>query len=156
MSNLQLTCPECGVFNKINDTKCWKCKRSISEEEKQKFLNDLPSEKKEQYLAEEEQQPKTLQNKTHRNSSVDSGDYGASILIARFVSAVGWATCLVAIVIVFSAFAATEKVSAVAIAPGLGALIGGLILVVVGQSFRAVMDNANYTRLILKEIRKKS
>lgn len=154
MSNLQLTCPKCGVFNDINETKCWKCKRPISDEEKQKVLNDLSPEEREQH-SEQEAQRKAAQN-TQTNVVADSTDYKTSILVAKIVSAVGWLTCVAAVVIVISALAAAGKMGALAIAPGLGVLIGGLILVIAGQSSRAVMDNTNYSRLMLEEMRKKA
>lgn len=37
--NTQLVCPKCGVFNDVEDSKCWKCKRPITEEDKQSALN---------------------------------------------------------------------------------------------------------------------
>ena len=43
-----------------------------------------------------------------------------------------------------------------AIAPGLGLFVGGLVLVITGQASRAVMDNANYSKLMLEEMRKKN
>ena len=161
MSNPQITCPQCGVFNEISDTKCWKCKRPISDEEKQqardRVLNSLPNNEREQYLERE------ARKKTSENSAVDivvsHTDYTTSILVAKLVSAIGWVTCVVAVVIIISAFASAGKMGTLALAalvPGLAVLIGGLILVIAGQSSRAVMDNTNYSRQMLEEMRKKA
>jgi len=94
--------------------------------------------------------------KLQNNSVASSNDYKTSILVAKIVSAIGWFTCVAAIVIVISALAAAGKMGALAIAPVLGVLIGGLILVIAGQSSRAIMDNANYSRLMLEDMRKKA
>lgn len=154
MSNPQIACPQCGVINELNDTQCWKCKRPITDEEKQKALSELPEEQKEQYLQREAR--KTAIANDPVSAGVASADYRTSILVAKIVSAVGWLTCVVAVIIVISAFASGGKMGALAIAPGLGVLIGGLILVIAGQSSRALMDNANYSRLMFEEMRRRS
>lgn len=50
----QTVCPECGVFNEINETECWNCKRSISDQEIQEardgFLNDLSDQERNEFL----------------------------------------------------------------------------------------------------------
>ena len=35
----QLPCPKCGVYNEFSDSKCWKCKRPITEQDKTLALN---------------------------------------------------------------------------------------------------------------------
>lgn len=35
MNKPHLVCPNCGVYNELNESKCWKCKRPISEEERE-------------------------------------------------------------------------------------------------------------------------
>lgn len=57
--SIQVTCPNCGVFNDVSDSTCWKCKRPISNEEKkaaiasakeasekQRLYDDLPQNEK--------------------------------------------------------------------------------------------------------------
>jgi len=38
--NIQITCPSCDVFNKIDDEICWKCGRPITQEERDAAVND--------------------------------------------------------------------------------------------------------------------
>lgn len=56
--NAQLACPKCGVFNDVGDAKCWKCKRPITEEEKQTAVAQAAKEQEEKQayesLSEEE------------------------------------------------------------------------------------------------------
>jgi len=77
-------------------------------------------------------------------------DYGTSIMVAKLVSAVGWVICCVAVIIVFAAIGGAGRLGLLAIAPGVGVLIGGLLLVISGQGARAVMDNANSSRQMLQ------
>lgn len=90
------------------------------------------------------------------SQSDDSIDYKTSIFVAKIVSASGWLTCVVAVALVISAFASVGKMGALSLLPGIGVLIGGLILVIAGQTSRAIMDNTNYSRQMLEEMRKKT
>lgn len=47
MANVQTACPKCGVFNEIEEVKCWKCKRPISDEEREQARDALLVEKNE-------------------------------------------------------------------------------------------------------------
>ena len=90
--------------------------------------------------------------------SVVSGemDYKTSIAVAKFVSFAGWFISAVSIIIVLAALAGAGRMGILAVAPGIGLFIGGLILVIAGQSARAVMDNANYSRRLFELMSKSS
>jgi hypothetical protein len=90
-----------------------------------------------------------------QSDSLLAADYQTGILIAKAVSGIGWVTCFIALIIILMAFGSNGVIGALALAPGLGVLIGGLILVISGQTSRAIFDNTNYSRQILEEIRKK-
>jgi hypothetical protein len=80
-------------------------------------------------------------------------DYRTSISVARLVSAAGWVTVAVAVFVVLGAFASVGRMGALALAPSLGLVVGGFVLVIAGQSARALMDNANTSKQILKELK---
>lgn len=88
------------------------------------------------------------------NEPMSSSDYKSSIGVAKFVSAAGWVVCGLAFFFAFSAFSANAGIGLIVLAPALGIFLGGLILVIAGQTSRAVMDNANYSKQILEEMRK--
>jgi hypothetical protein len=99
-------------------------------------------------------EPEPSQSPGLKFASYKGADYQTSIVVARIVSAIGWVTCAVAVLILFSAVANEGGTGAVALALALGVLIGGLILVIAGQTSRAVLDTANSAKQILQEIRK--
>ena len=99
--------------------------------------------------------PDVLENKVENQiQETTSNDYRTSITVAKFISFVGWLMCVGAIILIITAFAGAGRMGALAIAPGLGVFIGGLILVIAGQTSRAVMDNTNYSKQILELMRK--
>ena len=156
MNNPQIVCPKCGVFNEINDTKCWKCKRPISAEEREaardKFMAELPEADKNAFLEREKGNASPVPEQMDDRNV----DYRTSIVVAKIISGIGWVACAGAVVIVLSAFAGVGKMGVIALPVGLIALIGGLILVIAGQTSRAVMDNTNYSRQMLAEMRKRA
>ena len=83
-------------------------------------------------------------------------DYKTSILVAKLVSAAGWTICGIAAFIVIAAVGGAGRMGLVALVPGLGILMGGLVLVVAGQSARALMDIANFSAQILEELRRRA
>lgn len=80
-----------------------------------------------------------------------NSDYGAARGISSFISGVGW---LVVIIGIFSALAGTGQGSALAILPGVGLAVSGILLVASGQVTRAAVDNADHTREILTLLKK--
>ncbi len=83
-------------------------------------------------------------------------DYKTAIGISKFVSFVGWLIALLSVIMVFIAFAKGGGiVGLMAASSGFGLLLGGLFLVITGQMARATMDNANYSKLMLEEMRLK-
>ncbi len=95
---------------------------------------------------------------TSSNNSVASGvasDYKTSIGVAKFISFIGWLMCIIALTMIIMAFFGAGRMGVLAVAPGLGLFIGGLILVIAGQTSRAVMDNTNYSKQMV-ELMKKS
>ncbi len=102
----------------------------------------------------------TASNKPVSNSvSNVRNDYSAGIGVANFVSAAGWLICVaVPIIVVFGA-ASSRHTGGLLADPTtwpiiIGAIVGGLMLVVSGQAARAVFDTANNSRQILEEIRR--
>lgn len=75
-----------------------------------------------------------------------NSDYGAARGISSFISGVGW---FVVIIGIFIALAGTGQGSALAILPGIGLAVAGIIVVASGQVTRAAVDNADHTREIL-------
>lgn len=81
-------------------------------------------------------------------------DYRTSIIVARLVTTAGWVTCVVALIIAFSAFDDAGRLETLALVLALGVLIGGLFLVIAGQTSRAILDTANSANQILQEMRR--
>ena len=105
----------------------------------------------------ENKQPEEMLSKSGSvQDQEDSLDYKTAISIAKFISAVGWVFSIIAIILVLFALGNSRGFAVLAIAPGLGVFVGGLVLVITGQASRAVMDNANYSKLMLEEMRKKN
>lgn len=84
----------------------------------------------------------------------ESSDYKTSIIIAKLVSAVGWITCAFSLIVVAISVSENGRMGLLSLAPMLGTFLGGLILVMAGQATRAIMDNANYSKQMLEEMRK--
>ena len=89
MRNLQLTCPQCGVFNEINEPKCWKCQRAISDEEKHNVLNDLSPEEREQRSKQEAQRKTTLNGQSDEKVGAASGST-VKIIFGVILVAIGF------------------------------------------------------------------
>lgn len=156
MNKPHLVCPNCGVYNELNESKCWKCKRPISEEEREaaKFtVEDSAAE-----LSEGKQPNTKVDSQVAITSQIDDTalDYKTSIVVSKCVAAIGWIVCAVSFLLVIGALVSAGKFGLVALAPAIGLLMGGLALVIAGQSSRAIMDNANYSKQILAELRKGS
>lgn len=66
-----ITCPECGVFNKANDQACWKCKRKITVEEKTAAERKDAERERIANLSEEEK------NEIALNDAKQSGDWNS-------------------------------------------------------------------------------
>ena len=63
MKQAQTICPDCGSYNEMGDNKCWKCKRPITDDEKQQaqanFESTLSDEDKQSLQAKQaEETPK--------------------------------------------------------------------------------------------------
>ena len=85
-----------------------------------------------------------------KSSVLFGGDYKTGVIISMIVSFVGWLVCAGAVILVVVAFEKLERMGAVAIGPGVGVFIGGLLLVISGQATRALFDSTNYTRQMLE------
>jgi len=81
-------------------------------------------------------------------------DYKTSISIAQFISFIGWLMCICALILVITTFSEAGRMGVLVLASGLGVFIGGLILVIAGQTSRAVMDNTNYSRQMVDLMKK--
>jgi uncharacterized protein YbjQ (UPF0145 family) len=58
----EITCPNCGVFNKVKDQACWKCKRKITVEEKTAAESKDAERERAANLSEEEKNEIALSN----------------------------------------------------------------------------------------------
>ena len=78
------------------------------------------------------------------NIGVQQNSYGTSILIAKFISFIGWIAVVAGIALVLSGgffiFGISSTISIIS---------SGFMLILGGQITRAVVDNANYTKQIL-------
>lgn len=158
MNNPIIVCSKCGAHNEIEDKSCWKCKRPISEEERQgareRSLAALSVDERKAFLDKEAQS----RSPSRGALGVSGGrkDYQTSYIVANIVSAVGWIVCAIAVLVVVTAVAGAGTMGLVALAPGLGLFLGGLLAVIAGQSSRAILDTANYSRRILEEMQTKA
>jgi hypothetical protein len=85
-------------------------------------------------------------------ASAKRGEHQIAIVVSQIVSAIGWITCLVAAIIVLGAFANAGRMGALALAPAWGVFIGGLVLIIAGQTSRSVLYIESIARAILQEI----
>jgi hypothetical protein len=88
-------------------------------------------------------------------SGCNGADYQTRIVVSQIVLAIGWLTCVVAVIIVFTAFSNLGRMGAVALAPAFGVLTGGLLLVLAGQASRTLVDIASSAKQILQEMQKR-
>lgn len=72
-------------------------------------------------------------------------DYGTTRGVAAFVSFIGWCVVVVGVIIVVIGFAGMGRAGVIALGPGIGIAVGGLLLVVQGQLLRAIVDTASNT-----------
>ena len=80
-------------------------------------------------------------------------DYKTSIGVALFVSFIGWVAVLAGVGL--SVWLVNEGGMALLGLPSaITVALVGLLLVIGGQASRAVMDNANYSKQMLDEMRK--
>jgi len=93
---------------------------------------------------------------TQVNSDQVPVNHKASLLIAKFVSFIGWLICCIAIFGIFVSLTGEGKRGLFSLVPSLGLFSGGLLFVVVGQTSRALFDNTNYTRQILEIMKKET
>ena len=103
--------------------------------------------------------PEKIAKQKRKQSSEDivktSDDYGTAIFISKLVSFIGWiavigGALLTLILLVEGGMALAG------LAPAISAVPVGLILVISGQASRAVMDNANYSKAMLKVMLERS
>lgn len=93
------------------------------------------------------------------NIQEQSNDYGVSITVAKIISFFGWISVIAGIVLIIIALAEAAQSgrfgigTMMALIPAFGAIVGGLVVVITGQVSRAVMDNANYSKQMLDEMR---
>lgn len=92
-------------------------------------------------------------------------DYSVAIGISKFVAFIGWVAIIIGVAGVVMSVAYFESAGGLrsytlltaAVVLGASSIIislFGLVLVVVGQTSRAVMDNANYSAAMLEEMQK--
>ena len=94
------------------------------------------------------------------NINEQETDYGMAIGMAKFLAFIGWIGVLIGAIIVISALIPILKsgqigLEVLALGPSLSVFVIGLVLVVMGQTSRAVLDNANYSKQMLNEMQNK-
>lgn len=135
-------CSDCGAEVSIEDEFCPECGANISEiEEDEELTADSSGE--------------TSNTDTYKSS------YKTARGISEFVSFLGWLLFIVGIVIALVGFVGGIKsryggVSLIAMLPGLGTAVAGLLLVMGGQVTRATVDSADHTREIMNILREKA
>lgn len=110
-------------------------------------------------------QKSNLPQLTVGNSMIKK-DYSQAIFIAKLVSFIGWIAVTFGVIGVLSIFGGAESIFrevgttagviafVVSFASSIMVALFGLVLIVVGQTARATMDNANYSAAILEEMKK--
>jgi hypothetical protein len=128
-----------------------------------KIINDYP-DSKEAELARAMRYKITHKEKTAAASTSTStapytSDYGTARGIAQVISVIGWIVVAVGSLAAIAGLSGSNQfggVSLLAVLPGLGIAVSGLLLVVAGQVTRATVDNADHTREILKLLKERS
>ena len=97
-------------------------------------------------------------NSSSSNSSVSnsgnmSNDYKTSIGVSKLVSFIGWLSVLGGIILSFTLMK-EGGMALLGLASSITVILVGLLLVIGGQASRAVMDNANYSKQMLEEMRR--
>lgn len=82
-----------------------------------------------------------------------SDDYKTSIGVSKLVSFIGWLAVLGGIILSFTLMK-EGGMALLGLASSITVILVGLLLVIGGQASRAVMDNANYSKQMLEEMRK--
>ena len=82
-----------------------------------------------------------------------SDDYKTSISVSKLVSFIGWLAVLGGIILSFTLMK-EGGMALLGLASSITVILVGLLLVIGGQASRAVMDNANYSKQMLEEMRK--
>jgi len=85
-------------------------------------------------------------------------DYGLTIMVTKIVAFLGWITVIISAIIflftIFSSFDSRGHFDFLGIImvglPSLSALLTGFVLIIIGQSSRAVLDSANYSKEMLE------
>ncbi|AOE49478.1 hypothetical protein [Kangiella sediminilitoris] len=150
----EMACEICGAkvtqWSARFESDIMHCKKCIGTSAAKEFIERKYSDGS----VSDPKEPVTLskQNTSMATTTEQNIDYMTSIIIGKVVSAIGWLTCVFAVVVVLSTF---DSMGLLSLASGFGVLIGGLILVISGQTLRAVIDSANYSKLMLEEMRKK-
>ncbi len=100
----------------------------------------------------------SVPSKGYSQTTVTGGkvlsDYQTGIGVAKAISLIGWILCGISVLIVLVSISAIKVAGLLAFGPGIGMFVSGLLLVAAGQSTRALLDNANYTRQILELMKK--
>lgn len=81
-------------------------------------------------------------------------DYGVTKSICGFVTYYGWALVALGAILVLLAFIEDAQLGLLGIPTGVGLASGGLLLILVAQVTRAIVDTADYSREILQTLRK--
>ncbi|MFZ2634424.1 MAG: hypothetical protein WA081_15800 [Desulfosalsimonadaceae bacterium] len=98
-----------------------------------------------------------LSIETNKNPTEYTTTYGTARMLCQIVSFVGWAAVTISGLIFFLSIikSADNGFALIGILPSLAGIIGGLILVMVGQMTRATVDTADNTGQMLAVMKKK-
>jgi len=104
---------------------------------------------------EERQQRADNANPATLAETKEVNDYKTSIGVALFVSFIGWVAVLAGVGL-FLQLVNQGGMGLLGLPSAITVALVGLLLVIGGQASRAVMDNANYSKQMLDEMRKKA
>jgi hypothetical protein len=81
--------------------------------------------------------------------------YKSGLLVANIVLVVGWLLAIVGIFTILTSFTARSYEFAAILTTGIGALVGGMVAVLLAHACRAVMHTADYSRMLLEKLSSK-
>jgi hypothetical protein len=138
-------CPACGHINVPGAFRCGSCKTDVENIDVQQF----PDAEFDDFHGKDI---------TDRSRPLYVSEYKVARAISSFLSITGWLVVIAGVIVALRGLFVSSQIpdftSAELALPGVGIVIGGLVLVATGQFTRATVDNADHTREILKLLKK--
>lgn len=143
---------------------CKKCKQDFNEAELTmgycssclKEIQEIKYSEEDENIEDKKETPtikETTPQQVQQETNAESqDDYGTSIAIAKLVSFIGW-IAVIAGVGLTAMLVMEGDMALLGVPSAVTAALVGLILVIAGQSSRAIFDNANYSKHMLELMR---